>query len=415
MKTTDSKSNASLSPSSSSEPIGWATLEEYIRLQVQDQVQALLEAEVEEHLGRGRYERRGGQPAGYRNGMGRPRKLSLATGTIEVQRPRLRELEEKFTSSVLPLFKRQSEKVRHLLPTLYLEGLALRDFDRALRALLGDGAALSPSTISRLTEQWQAEFDAWRKRPIEDEIVYVWADGIYVKAGLEKDKSAVLVVIGLTRTGEKQVLAIEEGYRESTESWKSLLWSLMKRGMNVPRLVVADGGLGLWAALRELGWECKEQRCWNHKLCNVRDALPLREQKRAMKELRRIPQAKTRAEAERLRDDFLEAFKDYPKACQRLSDDWERMVSFYAFPREHWRSLRTTNPVESPFQLVRLRTGAARRFKRTDHAVAILWKLLMIAEGTFKTYDSVHLLTDVAAGTEFADGLPLKAPQSHVA
>lgn len=398
-----------------SEPIAWETLEEFIRLQIQSTLQETLEAEIAEHLGRDRYQRHGGAKKGYRNGFGKPRKVSLSCGTVEVRRPRLRDLEERFESRVLPRFARQSSKVKGVLPELYLEGLALRDFDRALRGLLGDGAPLSPSTIARLKQHWIEEFEVWQQEPIDEEIVYLWADGIYVKAGLEKDKAAVLVVIGLSTAGIKRVLAVEPGYRESTESWKSVFWSLMKRGMNVPKAVIADGGLGLWAAIGELGWRCKEQRCWNHKLCNVRDVLPQREQKRAVKLLRKIPQSDTVEEAVRWRNEFLDQYKAYPKACERLLDDWERMVAFYELPKEHWRGLRTSNVVESPFQVVRLRTGAARRFKKVENATAVLWKLLMIAETTFKPYDAAYLLEDVAAGQQYVNGELKTQPRSQVA
>ena len=390
-------------------------MEEFIRLQVQSTVQELLEAEAAEHLGRERYERRGTGRRGYRNGHGKARKVSLACGTIEVRRPRLRDLEERFESCLLPMFARQSRKLERMLPELYLEGLALRDFDRALRGLLGDGAPLSPSTIARLKEHWTEELEAWRQEPIEDEIVYAWADGIYIKAGLEKDKAALLVGIGVTTEGVKRVLAVEQGYRESTESWKAVLWSLMKRGMNTPAAVIADGGLGLWAAIRELGWQCKEQRCWNHKQCNVRDALPKREQKRGMQMLRKIPQSPTVEEALLRRQDFLDEFEAYPKACERLLDDWERMVAFYELPKEHWRGLRTSNVVESPFQAVRLRTGAARRFKRVDNATAVIWKLLMIAETGFKPFDGASLLEDVAAGQTYVNGEPSSQPRRSAA
>lgn len=403
------------STTSRTEPIAWDTLEEFIRLQVQSTVQEMLEQEATEHLGRERYERQGARPKGYRNGHGKPRRVSLSCGTIEVRRPRLRDLEERFESRVLPLFARQSQKLKRVLPELYLEGLALRDFDRALRGFLGDGAPLSPSSIARLKEHWAEEMKAWRREPIDDEIAYLWADGIYVRAGLEKDKAALLVVIGLTRDGTKRVLAVEAGYRESSESWKAVFWDLMKRGMNVPKAVIADGGLGLWKAIGELGWRCKEQRCWNHKLCNVRDALPAREQKRGVELLRKIPQSATVEEAALRRDDFLEEFEAYPKACERLVDDWDRMVAFYELPKEHWKGLRTSNVVESPFAAVRLRTGAARRFKKVENATAVIWKLLMIAEGTFKPYDASHRLEDVLEGQEFVNGEPKPIPRNQVA
>lgn len=392
--------------STNSEPIAWETLEEFIRLRIESHVQELLEAEATEHLGRTRYQRRERGRKGYRNGHGKPRKVSLTCGTIVVRRPRLRDLEERFESRLLPRFARQSKQLKATLPALYLEGLALRDFDRALRGLLGDGAPLSPSTIDRLKEQWVKQFAAWRAEPIEGELVYIWADGIYVKAGLEKDKAAVLVVIGVTVEGVKRVLAVEPGYRESTDSWKEVFQALVKRGMNVPKAVIADGGLGLWAAIRELGWGSKEQRCWNHKICNVQDALPKREQKRAIALLRAIPRSQTLEEAVRSRDVFLREFAAYPKACQRLLDDWERMVSYYQLPKEHWTALRTSNVVESPFQVVRLRTGAARRFKKVQNATAVIWKLLMIAEGNFKTFDGAPALRDVARGCLYINGEP---------
>jgi len=399
-----------------SEPIAWETLEEFIRLQVEAQVQDLLEAEASEHLGRARYRRRTGiSKRGYRNGHGKPRKLSLSCGTIVVRRPRLRDLEERFESRLLPRFARQSKQLKATLPVLYLEGLALRDFDRALRGLLGDGAPLSASTIERLKEHWTKQFDAWRRERIEEEIVYVWADGIYVKAGLEKDKAAVLVVIGVTVDGIKRVLAIEPGYRESADSWKEVLRSLARRGMNEPKCIVADGGLGLWAAIRDLGWQSKEQRCWNHKICNVQDGLPKREQERALPLLRAIPRSETLEEAVRSRDLFLQEFAVHTKACERMRDDWERMVSYYELPKEHWRALRTSNVVESPFQVVRLRTGAARRYKKVENATAVIWKLLMIAESNFKSFDAVQLLRDVANGHQFANGLPKSESRSLVA
>ena len=410
------KKDQSISPVGQSQLPGFENLEAYLREHVQGIVQRLLDEEVTEYLGRERYERSDtsdGAPA-YRNGHGKPRQLTLSNGTIEVRRPRLRNLSEHFESQVLPLFKRRSETVNAMLPELYLHGLALRDFDLALRGLLGDEAPLSPSSIARLKADWLKEFEAWRREPIEEEPLYMWADGVYVKAGLEKAKAAVLVVIGAFQDGSKRVLAAEPGYRESMESWKEVLSSLAKRGIeNGPKILVADGGLGLWAAVAELGWTCKEQRCWKHKLGNVTDVLPNSEQRPALKILRSIPQSKTREEAEARRDAFIESYQErYPKACERLESDWERMVAFYDFPREHWKHLRTSNVVESPFQVVRLRTRAAKRFKRADNASAVIWKLLMIAESTFRSLDKVYLLEDVARGQQFVNGTPVKQARS---
>ena len=398
------------------ESISWETLEDFIRIRVQGLLQELLEEEADTMVGRRRYERRKpGQKPIYRNGHGKVRSVSVSCGTIQVRRPRIRNLSEQFESRVLPLFQTQSQRVKSVMPELYLHGLALRDFDMALRGLLGDGAPLSSTSIARLKEHWQVEFEAWRKAPIEDELVYLWADGIYVRAGLEKDKAAVLVAIGVFTDGSKRVLAVEPGFRESKESWKDVFEQLMDRGVNEPRAVIADGGLGLWAALAELGWECLEQRCWNHKICNVRDALPRREQDAATAMLKKIPYAETAEEAAELRDDFLAAYEDYPKACTKLSSDWDRMTAFFSLPKEHWQSLRTTNVVESPFQVVRLRTGAARRFKRVDNATAAIWKLLMIAECNFRTFNAKELLEEVARGCKFVNGLHKNAADEDAA
>ena len=227
----------------------WESLEALARQGVQRLLQQLLEEEVEEVLGRRRYERRNGvdAPPGYRNGWGKPRRLSAMAGTITVRRPRVRGLEARFESRLLPLFKRHTEEVGRLLPELYLHGLAHGDFDLALRGLLGAAAPLSAPSIARLKAGWQAEYDRWKRRRLDDlEPVYVWADGIYVKAGLEKDKAAMLVLIVARRDGGKVVLAVESGYRESTESWAALLRDLKARGLRAPRLLIADGHLGIW-------------------------------------------------------------------------------------------------------------------------------------------------------------------------
>lgn len=408
------KNANAITPASSSSVPSLEGLEDYLRGHVQQLVQRLLDQELTEALGRQRYERAelpdaAPEPPAYRNGHGKPRKFTLPLGTIEVRRPRVRNMTEAFESRLLPLFQRRSQVVNEMLPELYLHGLALRDFDLALRGLLGEEAPLSPASIARLKAEWREEFDAWRKEPITDSPVYLWADGIYVKAGLEKDKAAVLVVIAAFADGTKRVLSVEAGYRESRESWKDVLHSLTKRGLQPPRVLIADGGLGLWAAVAELGWPCLEQRCWKHKIQNVLDVLPHAEQKTALKILRTIPQSQTREEAEARRDAFVESYRErYPRSSERLTSDWERMVAFYELPREHWKHLRTSNIVESPFQVVRLRTNAARRFKKTENATAMLWKLLMVAEKTFRRLDRVHVLADLLQGAKYINGVQVR-------
>jgi transposase-like protein len=370
----------------------------------------MLEEEVDGLLGRSRYERRVAvdAPGGYRNGVGKPRRLSLTSGTITLRRPRVRGLEARFESRLLPAFKRRTEEVGRLLPELYLHGLAQGDFELALRGLLGDGAPLSAPSIARLKAGWQAEYELWRTRAVADlEVVYLWVDGIYVKAGLEKDKAAILVVLAALRDGQKVILAIESGYRESTESWAAILRDLKRRGLAAPKLVIGDGHLGIWGALAAVFPEAKEQRCWNHRLLNLLDKLPLKLQAEARRRLTPIPYADTRDEAERQKQAFQAwcAKRGHAEVGHRLDRDWERMVTFYQFPRAHWKHLRTSNPVESPFAAVRLRTAAAKRFKKVENATAVIWKTLLIAEKTFRRLDAPGPLADVARGETYVNGV----------
>ena len=397
----------------------WDTLEAFVRTQIQTTMQSVLEEELSVFLGRGKSARRADidSAAGYRNGYGKPRRLALSCGTIELRRPRARNLDERFESRVLPLFARQSREVNALLPELYLHGLSKGDFELALRGLLGDGATLSPGSIERLRGKWQADYDAWCAHDLSDrELVYVWADGVYVKAGLEKEKAALLVVIGAMADGTKEVPAVVPGYRESTESWKTLFADLKQRGLDVPKLMVADGAAGAWAAASAVWPETREQRCWNHKIVNVLDALPKLMQAMARELLCAIPYAKSRAEAVRLRERFAKAFRrTHPRAVAILERDWERMVAFYDFPKEHWKHLRTTNVVESPFAAVRLRTDAAKRFKKTTNATAMIWRLLLVAERRFRKIDAPSLASAVYRGVVFEDGVKVVKQNRRVA
>jgi len=399
----------------------WESLEQMVRGKVREFIQEILEDEVTEFLGgRARSQRRtsvAGNPRGYRNGYGKPRNLTLGSGTITVRRPRVRDVEERFESRVLPLFARRTREAGELIVQLYLHGLAEGDFELALRGLLGDGTPLSKSTVRRLRGKWVGEHAEWEKRSLADrKVVFAWADGIYVKAGLEKDKAALLVVIGAMADGTREVLAVAPGFRESAESWGAVLRDLRGRGLGVPRLLVADGNLGIWAAARQAWPEAAEQRCWNHKMANVLDRLPKREQKEAKKLLRAIVYASSRARAREARKAFEDRYGgDYPKAVETMADDWERMTSFYDFPAGHWIHLRTTNVVESPFAAVRLRTSAAKRFKKVDGATALIWKLLMVAEKRFRKLNAPHLLPGVLRGERYEDGRPVPARQQRAA
>ena len=412
-------SNENIEHSKESRP-EWDHLEDWLRGQVQGLIQHVLEEEVTEFLGRAKSARRSGEDSdsGYRNGHSRSRKLTLSSGTIRVRRPRVRDTEERFVSRLLPLFVKRSRQIAELIPELYLHGLSEGDFDLALRGLLGDEAPLSASTVSRLKERWNAEFSEWRGRRLDElEVVYVWVDGVYVKAGFERDKAAVLVAIGALSDGSKVVLSAEPGYRESTRSWSAVLRDLRDRGMGCPRLVVGDGHLGIWGALRNVYPEAKEQRCWNHKIINVLDRLPKRQHESAKLMLRNIPYAESRAEAERMRSVFSRWCREhsYERAAESLERDWERMVTFYDFPLEHWRHIRTTNPVESPFAALRLRTDAAKRYKRVDRAIAVIWKMLLVAESRFRRLKAPDLMRDVYQGARYDDGIVMNTMTEKVA
>ena len=398
----------------------WEQLESFARLGIQKLLQQFLEEEMTELLGRRRSERRNpvDSKEGYRNGYGKPRKLSMSCGTVEVRRPRARGLSERFESRILPLFKRRTEEVGRLLPQLYLHGLSEGDFDLALRGLLGEGAPLSASTVARLKVGWQAEYELWRSRTLSDlDVVYLWVDGIYVKAGLEKEKAALLVAVGALRDGRKVVLAVEAGHRESIESWSTILRDLKRRGMKAPRLLIGDGHLGIWGALSNVYPSVLEQRCWNHRIVNILDKIGKKEQAKASCLLTAIPYAQSREDAQELKKKFQQWCEEraLDTAARLIDVDWERMVAFYSFPKEHWKHLRTTNPVESPFAAVRLRTTAAKRYKKVENATAVIWKTLMIAEKQFRRLDAPELLADVAEGVNYVNGVKIREAEKEIA
>lgn len=391
----------------------YENLESLARESIQRFLQEVLEDEIRELFQRERYERRDGVdvPKGYRNGYGKPRKLGMSCGTIAVRRPRVRGLSDRFESRILPVFKRRTQELGDLLPELYLHGLSEGDFDLALRGLLGEGAPLSASSIARLKQKWQVEFDQWRNRSLGGRgVVYLWVDGVYVKAGLEKQKAAMLVVVAALRDGTKEVIAIEAGYRESTESWSAILRDLKERGMNVPRLVIGDGHLGIWGALANVFPEAAEQRCWNHRILNVLDKIAKKEQPQAKMTLTKIPYAQTGKQAVALKEKFQNwcRTKGFDAAADLIEHDWDRMVTFYRFPKEHWRHLRTTNVVESPFATVRIRTEAAKRYKKVENATVVIWKVLLVAQKRFQRLDAPGFLAQVAEGAAFADGIRIE-------
>lgn len=291
---------------------------------------------------------------------------------------------------------------------LYLRGLSTGDFREALSALLGAEAVagFSATTVTRLLQVWQEEYKVWRKRPLaEQEYTYIWADGVHFNIRLEADRLAALVIIGVRPDGRKELLALEDGYRESTESWQTVLRDLKRRGLKAPRLAVADGAMGFWAALRDVFPETEEQRCWVHKLANVLDKLPKRLQPRAKSQLHEIMQAPDKASAQEELQRFQEEYQaKYPKAVDCLTKDTDRLFTFMEFPGAHWLHLRSTNAIESSFATVKARTRVTKGAGSRDAALAMAFKLLTMAEQRWRKLNSSHLVALVHAGIKFPDG-----------
>ena len=280
-----------------------------------------------------------------------------------------------------------------------------------LRGQLGDGAPLRASSMQRLTEDWQLDDAQWRTHDLSAlEPVYVWSDGIYVKAGLESTKAALLVLIAARADGTKVVLAVESGHRESSESWAEILRDLTARGLPAPACVIDDGALGLWKAVGQVWPEAAEQRCWNHTHRNVVDAVPLQQQPDVLAAMQRMVVAEAEQERQRVHRDYRLRF---PKACARLDRDQARMLMYYQFPKEHRRNVRTTNVVESPFAPVRLRTSVAKRFKKVERATAIIWRLLCVAEKRFRKRNAPAQCRDVYRGVRYVDGVEIPRCSTH--
>lgn len=327
-----------------------------------------------------------------------------------MRRPRFRNLTETFESKVLPLFKRQSRELGAPLPERYLHGLSSGDFELALRGLLSDAAPPSASSLQRLKAQWVSEYARWRQTDLSVlELIYGWADGLYVKCGFDDRTKALLVIVGATANGDKVLLICEAGERESKAAWGRILRDLKARALRLPACLVADGNLGIWGALGEPHPARADQRCWNHKIVNVLDHFAKKDQSQAAQALKDMMYAPSRKRCERKRQAFeLRYRKTHPKACATLACDWERMVTYYDFPKAHWIHLRTTNIVESPFNSVRLRTEASRRFKKIENAEAMVWKLLTVAEKSWRRLNAPGLLKHVYNGSQFKDGVAVK-------
>jgi transposase-like protein len=397
------------------EPVGGTTLDELARVGAQRMIAAALQIEVDEYLARFRGKRdAAGHAVVVRNGTARPRPVTTGVGPVTLAAPRVNDrrvvngVRQKFTSVILPPYVRRSPRVESVLPLLYLHGLSSGDFREALPALLGpEAAGLSSSAILRLTKAWTAEYEAFRRRDLSDrDYIYLWADGVHFTIRLEEERLCTLVVIGVRPDGTKEVVALEDGYRESAESWRTLLRDLSRRGLRAPVLAIGDGALGFWAAVREVWPETGEQRCWVHRIANVLDKLPRSLQPRAKQALHEMMYAETRAGAAREITRFTQEYgAKYPKAVASLTVDQDRLLAHFDYPAAHWKHLRTTNPIESTFATVRLREGVTKGAGSRTAGLVMAFKLLQVAEGHWRCLDAAELVPLVRAGVRFEDGV----------
>jgi len=352
-----------------------------------------------------------------RNGRARERRVTVGSGTVAIRAPRVNDkrideetgARKRFSSRILPAYARRSPKVNDVLPVLYLRGLSTGDFRPALEQLLGeDAAGLSASTIGRLCKEWEAEHARFRTRSLRfHKYAYLFVDGVHVSVRLgEDDRLCLLVVIGVREDGTKELLAVEDGYRESTDSWAAVMRDLKNRGLNEPKIVIGDGALGTWAALRDVFPGARRQACWVHKIANVLDSLPKRLQPRAKSLLHEIVDAPSRADARQALERFREEFDaKYPKAVAKLDRDWAPLTAFYDFPAEHWRHLRTSNAIESSFATVKLRTRVTKGAGSKTAALTMAYKLLDAAQERWRRFNGHELVADVLAGATFKDGV----------
>lgn len=376
-------------------------------------VEAEVAAYVERHADQ-RDER--GHRLVVRNGHKDERQIQTGIGPVAVRQPRVddRRVDAegrriRFTSSILPPYLRRTQSIEELIPWLYLKGISTGEFSEALAALLGPGApGLSASTVVRLKEGWQKDYEAWSRRSLaESRYVYFWVDGIHFNIRLEGERQCILVVIGATPEGKKELVAVQDGMRESEQSWRELLLDLKARGLTEgPKLAVGDGALGFWAALRKVFGETREQRCWVHKTANVLNDLPKGKQGKAKSMLHDIWMAETKADANRAFDLFLETWQaKYPKAAACLAKDRDVLLAFYDFPAEHWVHIRTTNPIESTFATVRLRTVRTKGCGSRIACLTMVFRLVQSAEASWRILNGCKLLEDVIKGIQFIDGL----------
>jgi putative transposase len=397
-------------------------LTEVLRQGAKELIRKAVEAELSEMLSAYSEVRLlDGRPAVVRNGYLPARPIQTGIGDVEVQVPKVRDRSGSgihFSSQLLPPYLRRTKSMEELIPWLYLKGLSTGDYTEALSALVGERArGLSANTVSRLKEKWLDEHQTWQRQDLSDKrYVYWWADGIYSKVRMD-DKLCLLVIIGVTESGTKELVAVSDGYRESVASWEEVLLNLRQRGLPTsPKLAVGDGALGFWGALSKIYPETRHQRCWVHKTANVLNKLPKSMQPKVKASLHEIWMASTRDEAYKAFDNTIALYRaKYPKAMECLVKDKEELLSFYDFPAEHWIHIRTTNPIESAFSTVRLRTHKSRNCGSRDTTLAMVFKLMEVAQKRWIKIRGFSLLTLVVNNVKFIDGVQVSEQSGRVA
>ncbi len=391
---------------------GRDTLTELLRAGARKLLGQALEAEVAELVAAyAEHRDEEGRALVVRSGHQPVREIQTGIGPVTVQVPKVRSRQGDpvtFRSALVPPYVRKTRSLEAALPWLYLKGISTGEMQAALEALVGPEAkGLSASTVARLKQSWRAEYDAWRQRRVDEgEWAYIWVDGIYSGLRAAEHRLCALVVIGVNSQGEKQLLAIEDGVRESTQSWREVLLHLKARGLTAPALAIGDGAMGFWGALEEIYPHTKQQRCWMHKTSNVLNALPKRVHSKAKQALHEIWQAETQPAADRAFDFFLQTYEaKYPKATACLEKDREALLTFYAFPASHWQSLRTTNPIESTFGTIRHRTKQTKGCLTRDGMLHMMFKLGRCAEKTWRRLRGFGQLAQVIEGIQFTDGI----------
>ena len=387
-------------------------LTEMLRVGAQELIHQAVEMELQELLAHHQgTETEDGRVSVVRNGYLPERELQTSIGPVPVKIPKVRSRTGEpiiFRSALVPPYVRKTRTLEAALPWLYLKGVSSGEMGDALKVLVGHEAkGLSASTVSRLKQVWAEEYRDWNRQPLnKDQWVYIWADGVYSGLRAENEKLCALVVIGVNERGEKHFLAIEDGVRESTQSWREILLNLRSRGMNIPKLAIGDGALGFWSALEEVYGDTRQQRCWMHKTMNILNCLPKSGQEKAKQALHNIWQAETKSEAEKAFDLFIKTYEPkYPKATISLQKDRDELMAFYDFPAQHWQSIRTSNPIESAFATIRHRTKRSKGCLSREGMLSMMFKLGQCAQKKWRRLRGFNYLAKVITNVQFKDGI----------